>query len=153
MGGLWRSWPGPTCARSFRLFRRNRRCSTNSLRDNILLGRTDVPTERLAAAVTAAQLDPVVQALPQGLDSPPPARFATFGRAAPTVAIARALVRDAPVLLLDEATSALDTLSETAVQAALAQAARGRTTLVIAHRLSHRAGGRSDCGDGSGPCG
>lgn len=107
-----------------------------SLRDNICLGR-DVPEARLAEVVAAAHIDDFLPALPAGLDSPAGPRGANLsGGQRQRVAIARALLRDAPVLLLDEATSALDARSEQAVQAALSGLAKGRTTLVIAHRLS-----------------
>jgi ABC-type multidrug transport system fused ATPase/permease subunit len=108
-----------------------------SLRDNILLGREDVPEAALQAAVRAAHVDDFLGQLPQGLDSPAGPRGSNLsGGQRQRVAIARAVLRDTPVLLLDEATSALDAASEKAVQAALDELSQGRTTLVIAHRLA-----------------
>ena len=107
-----------------------------SLRDNILLGR-DVSADHLAAVLRAAHVADFLPALPAGLDSPAGPRGSNLsGGQRQRVAIARALLRNTPVLLLDEATSALDTKSESIVQNALEQLAQGRTTLVIAHRLS-----------------
>jgi len=75
--------------------------------------------------------------LPEGLDSPAGPRGSNLsGGQRQRVAIARALLRDTPILLLDEATPALDTKSEAIVQEALDRLSEGRTTLVIAHRLS-----------------
>jgi len=108
-----------------------------TLQDNILMGRPDIATDRLRAVVTAAHLDDVVAGMPDGLATPAgPRGSALSGGQRQRVAIARALVADAPVLLLDEATSALDAKSEAAVATALSTLAKGRTTLVIAHRLS-----------------
>ncbi len=108
-----------------------------TIRENILLGRTDVPEARLRAAVEAAAVAEFADALPLGLDTGAGPRGSLLsGGQRQRVAIARALLRDAPVLLLDEATSALDARSEVAVQEALARLSAGRTTLVIAHRLS-----------------
>ena len=108
-----------------------------SLRDNILLGRTDVPDDQLHAVLDAAHVSDFLAQLPQGLDSPAGPRGSNLsGGQRQRVAIARALLRDTPILLLDEATSALDTKSEAVVQAALEKLSVGRTTLVIAHRLS-----------------
>ncbi len=108
-----------------------------SLRDNILLGRTDVTEAQLRAALDAAHVSDFLPQLPAGLDSRAgPRGSALSGGQRQRVAIARALLRDTPVLLLDEATSALDTKSEAIVQEALDRLSRGRTTLVIAHRLS-----------------
>ena len=104
---------------------------------NIRYGRPDAGDAAVREAARMAQAEGFLDALPQG--------FATFlgekgvrlsGGQRQRVAIARALLRDAPVLLLDEATSALDAESERAVQQALAALTRGRTTLVIAHRLA-----------------
>jgi ATP-binding cassette, subfamily B, bacterial MsbA len=107
-----------------------------TLRDNILLG-ADVPESRLKAAIEAARVDDFLPALPQGLDTRVgPRGSALSGGQRQRVAIARALLREAPILLLDEATSALDARSERLVQQALDRLARGRTTLVIAHRLA-----------------
>ncbi|MGR3755843.1 MAG: ABC transporter ATP-binding protein [Tranquillimonas sp.] len=109
----------------------------DTIRENILLGRDDITEARLAEAVEAAHLTQVVAAMPQGLDTRAGPRGSNLsGGQRQRVAIARALLRDTPILLLDEATSALDAASEAAVQAALDRLARGRTTLVIAHRLS-----------------
>ncbi|RYI22151.1 MAG: ATP-binding cassette domain-containing protein, partial [Acetobacteraceae bacterium] len=84
-----------------------------------------------------AEVSGFVDAMPLGLDTPAGTRgSALSGGQRQRVAIARALLADAPVLLLDEATSALDTRTEAAVSAALSRAQSGRTTLVIAHRLS-----------------
>jgi ATP-binding cassette, subfamily B, bacterial MsbA len=88
-------------------------------------------------AAEAAYVSEFAGALPQGLDTRVGERGAMLsGGQRQRIAIARALLKDAPVLILDEATSALDTESERRIQAALASLMRGRTTLVIAHRLS-----------------
>jgi ATP-binding cassette, subfamily B, bacterial MsbA len=108
-----------------------------TLRDNILLGRTDVTEDRLAEVVAAAHVEDFLPQLIAGLYSPAgPRGSALSGGQRQRVAIARALLRDTPILLLDEATSALDTKSEALVQSALDKLSHGRTTLVIAHRLS-----------------
>jgi ABC-type multidrug transport system fused ATPase/permease subunit len=96
-----------------------------------------VAEEAVARALVAAQAAEFVAVLPQGLDTGVgPRGSALSGGQRQRVAIARALLREAPVLLLDEATSALDAESEARVADALLQATRGRTTIVIAHRLA-----------------
>ncbi len=108
-----------------------------TLRDNILLGRDDIPDDRLTTVLDAAHVTDFLPQLGSGLDSPAGPRGSNLsGGQRQRVAIARALLRDTPILLLDEATSALDTKSEALVQAALEKLSVGRTTLVIAHRLS-----------------
>ena len=108
-----------------------------TLRENILVARPDASPGELADAVARAALAEVVAALPEGLDTVVGERGARLsGGQRQRVAIARAFLKDAPVLILDEATSHLDAVNERAVQAALAELARNRTTLVIAHRLS-----------------
>ena len=108
-----------------------------TLRDNILLGRTDIPKARLDQALEAANATEFIARLPRGLDTPAgPRGSALSGGQRQRIAIARALLRDAPILLMDEATSALDAASEALVTEALDRLAQGRTTLVIAHRLS-----------------
>ncbi|MCF3595488.1 ABC transporter ATP-binding protein/permease [Rhodobacteraceae bacterium LMO-12] len=108
-----------------------------SLRENILLGRSDVSDNTLQAALKAAHVTDFLPKLEQGLDSPVGPRGSNLsGGQRQRVAIARALLRNTPILLLDEATSALDAQSESVVQKALDQLSKGRTTLVIAHRLS-----------------
>ncbi len=108
-----------------------------SLGENILLGRGDVAPATLAAALDAAHVSDFLPQLARGLDTAVgPRGSALSGGQRQRVAIARAMVQDAPVLLLDEATSALDAQSEALVAEALAVGSRGRTTLVIAHRLA-----------------
>lgn len=107
-----------------------------TLRENILLGGETGP-EALRRAVDAAHVADFADGLPLGLDTPAgPRGSALSGGQRQRVAIARAILRDAPILLLDEATSALDAASERLVQHALDLLSEGRTTLVIAHRLS-----------------
>lgn len=108
-----------------------------TIRENVLLGRNDVPGPALARALQAAHVTDFTDSLPQGIDTPAGPRGSSLsGGQRQRVAIARAILRDAPILLLDEATSALDTASEARVAEALAELSQGRTTLVIAHRLS-----------------
>ena len=108
-----------------------------SIGDNIRYGRPDASEAEVVAAAREAAADGFVRALPQGYATPVGERGVTLsGGQRQRLAIARALLRDAPLLLLDEATSALDAESEMLVQEALERLMRGRTTLVIAHRLA-----------------
>lgn len=108
-----------------------------TLRENVLLGQTNIDETRLEAALQGAHVSDFVEELPNGLNSPAGPRGSKLsGGQKQRVAIARALVRNTPILLLDEATSALDATSEAIVQDALERLSEGRTTLVIAHRLS-----------------
>ena len=110
---------------------------SGSAADNIRFGREDATDEQVRAAAAAAQAEGFIVALPQGFDTPVGERAKTLsGGQRQRLALARALVRDAPILLLDEATSALDAENERLVQRALDEAMTGRTTLVIAHRLA-----------------
>jgi ATP-binding cassette subfamily B protein len=109
----------------------------SSVRDNIRFGRPDASDAEVARAAELANAAGFIAALPQGFDTPVGERGITLsGGQRQRVAIARAILRDAPLLLLDEATSSLDAESETQVAAALADLMRGRTTIVIAHRLA-----------------
>lgn len=101
---------------------------------NIGFGRQNATPAAVRAAAEAAQADGFLSALPLGYDTPIAGRLS--GGERQRVTIARAFLKDAPILLLDEATSALDAQSEHLVRQALDRLARGRTTLIIAHRLS-----------------
>ncbi|KAI4730273.1 multidrug resistance protein, partial [Aureobasidium sp. EXF-10728] len=109
-----------------------------SVRDNILLGTVDTATDAdVEAACRQANIWDFVSSLPEGLETGCGAGGTRFsGGQRQRISIARALIRQPRVLLLDEATSALDTESEKYVQASIAQASTGRTTIAIAHRLS-----------------
>ena len=108
-----------------------------SATENIRYGRPEASDAEVRAAAEAAQAAGFLSALPQGYDTQVGERgLRLSGGQRQRIAIARAVLRDAPVLLLDEATAALDAESEHAVQAALGPLMKGRTTLVIAHRLA-----------------
>jgi ATP-binding cassette subfamily B protein len=108
-----------------------------SARENIRYGRLEATDAEVEAAARAAEAHEFLLALPKGYDEELGERGVRLsGGQQQRIAIARALLKDAPVLLLDEATSALDAQSERAVQHALENLMRGRTTVVIAHRLA-----------------
>ena len=108
-----------------------------SAADNIRYGKLDATDAQLQAAAESAEADDFIRELPEGFASELGERGARLsGGQQQRIAIARALLKDAPILLLDEATSALDAQSERAVQSALERLMEGRTTLVIAHRLA-----------------
>lgn len=104
---------------------------------NIALGRSGAGRDEVEAAARAADAHDFISALPGGYDAPAGEMGRNLsGGQRQRIALARAILRGAPVLLLDEATSALDASSEAKVQAALGEFGRGRTVLIIAHRLS-----------------
>jgi ATP-binding cassette subfamily B protein len=108
-----------------------------TIRENLRHAKPDASDAEMEAAARRAQVHGVIAALPDGYDTVVGARGHRFsGGEKQRLAIARTLLRDPRVLVLDEATSALDNETERAVQAALDEASRGRTTLTIAHRLS-----------------
>ncbi len=109
----------------------------DTIRANIAYGRPEASQAEIENAARHAAAHDFIMALPQGYDTPVGENGVKLsGGQRQRVAIARAMLRDAPILLLDEATSALDTESERLIQVALSELMRGRTTLVIAHRLS-----------------
>ncbi|HEY1226038.1 MAG TPA: ATP-binding cassette domain-containing protein, partial [Ramlibacter sp.] len=108
----------------------------DTLAANVALG-SEIDRERVQQCVEAANLATHVQGLPEGIDTVLGHNATQLsGGQRQRLAIARALYKDAPILLLDEATSALDTESERLVQEALQRLMQGRTTLIVAHRLS-----------------
>jgi ATP-binding cassette, subfamily B, bacterial MsbA len=118
----------------------------DTVRANIAYGRFGASQEEIAAAAEAAGADGFIRELPEGYDTLVGEHgIRLSGGQRQRLAIARAMLKDAPILLLDEATSALDSESERHVQAALRRLMRGRTTIVIAHRLSTIIGADSIC--------
>ena len=109
----------------------------DTIRANISLGRLDAGHPQIEGAAKAAHAHGFIQQMIGGYDAPVGEMGRNLsGGQRQRIALARAILRDAPILLLDEATSALDADSEAKVQAALASFTKGRTTLIIAHRLS-----------------
>ncbi len=109
----------------------------DTIRYNIRYGRPDASDAEVETAARAAQLHDFVAQLPAGYDSRVGERgLKLSGGEKQRVAIARALLKNPPILIFDEATSALDSQTEKAIQGSIEAAARGRTTLVVAHRLS-----------------
>jgi ATP-binding cassette subfamily B protein len=108
-----------------------------SVRENILFGRPEADEGQVIAAAQAANAHEFIAALPEGYDTLIGERGVKLsGGQKQRLSIARALLKDAPVLILDEATSSVDTETELLIQEALERLIRGRTTIVIAHRLS-----------------
>jgi ATP-binding cassette subfamily B protein len=110
---------------------------SGTIRDNIAFGRTDATDEEICAAAATANADEFIRRLPEGYETRVGERGTTLsGGQKQRIAIARAVLRNASILILDEPTSGLDAAAERTVINALERAAQGRTTLVIAHRLS-----------------
>jgi ATP-binding cassette subfamily B protein len=108
-----------------------------SLRENIAYGRLDASEDDIVEAARKARLEGVIADLAQGLDTVVGERGVKLsGGQKQRLAIARIFLKNPPILILDEATSALDTETERAIQQSLAELSKGRTTLVIAHRLA-----------------
>jgi ATP-binding cassette subfamily B protein len=108
-----------------------------TIRENIAYGRLGAPDAEIMEAARRARLDALIAELPDGLDTIIGERGVKLsGGQKQRLAIARMFLKNPPILILDEATSALDTETERAIQASLAELAKGRTTLVIAHRLA-----------------
>jgi subfamily B ATP-binding cassette protein MsbA len=109
----------------------------DSVRNNIAYGQPDIKGDVVVQAARNALAHDFIQRMPQGYDTVIGEKgFRLSGGERQRIAIARAILKNAPILILDEATSALDAESESLVQAALANLVQGRTVLVIAHRLS-----------------
>jgi ATP-binding cassette subfamily B protein len=108
-----------------------------SIRDNLLVGCPDATDEDIERACRLAEAHDFIIRQPHGYDTLVGERGATLsGGQRQRLAIARALLKDAPILILDEATSALDAATESRVSRAMQNLMRGRTTFIIAHRLS-----------------
>ena len=117
---------------------------------NLRYAKPDATMDEIEAAARAAAIHDRVMELPDGYDTVVGERgYKLSGGEKQRVAIARVLLKDPRILILDEATSALDTVSERLIQAALARLEEGRTTIAIAHRLTHHPARRPDPGRGA----
>ncbi|WP_286222934.1 ABC transporter transmembrane domain-containing protein [Marinobacter apostichopi] len=131
------NWSLPALRRCFALVPQNPALFHGTVTDNIRYARPDASDDDVRRAAQVAHADEFIQTLPQGYNTPlGDAGLGLSGGQKQRLAIARALLADAPILLLDEATSALDAESEHLVQEAMPALTKGRTTLVIAHRLA-----------------
>ena len=110
---------------------------TGTIRENIAYRKLDATEEEIVAAAKEAELHDTIMAMPDGYDTDIGERGVKLsGGQKQRIAIARVFLKNPPILILDEATSALDTVTEQAIQKSFDQLSRGRTTLVVAHRLS-----------------
>lgn len=110
---------------------------SGSIKDNITYGLDNVKEEQIIQALSLANAMEFVEKLPQGIDTPIGEHGAKLsGGQRQRIAIARAVIRDPKIIILDEATSALDVISESLVQDAISKMIKGRTTFIVAHRLS-----------------
>lgn len=110
---------------------------SDTIRENIVYGHEEVSDEELNKVVQAANLSDLIKSLPKGLETPVGEHGGKLsGGQRQRIAIARALIRNPRIIVLDEATSALDSISEKLIQEALANLTKGRTTFIVAHRLS-----------------
>ncbi len=110
---------------------------SGTIRDNITYGNDEISDEQVMEAIRNANLEDLIDSLPNGIYTELPERGGTLsGGQRQRIAIARAFVRDPSIVILDEATSALDTVSERQIQAAINNVSKGRTTFIVAHRLS-----------------
>ena len=108
-----------------------------SIRDNILYGKLDAAEEEVEAAAKRANIHDYIMSLPQGYDTQIGERGVRLsGGQKQRLSIARVFLKNPPILILDEATSALDNTTEILIQQSLDELCRGRTTIVVAHRLS-----------------
>lgn len=127
----------PSLREQMALVSQNVTLFNDTLANNIAYGRFDVSRQQIITAAKLAYADEFIVQLPQGYDTRVGENGVLLsGGQRQRLAIARAILKDAPILILDEATSALDSKSEQYIQAALEQVMKNRTTLVIAHRLS-----------------
>ena len=136
-GGRTKEWNLDALRNCIALVSQDTYLYPRSIYENIAYGKNGATEQEVISAAKAADIHDFIESLPEGYHTPVGERGAKLsGGQKQRIAIARALLKDAPILLLDEATSALDTQSEREVQQALEELMKGRTTLVVAHRLT-----------------
>ena len=109
---------------------------SGTLRDNIVFNRTEVDNEKVMEACKAVGIGPLIESLPEGLDTVITDKISLSGGQKQQIMLARMLVRDAPMVILDEATASIDTRTGRQIQEAMELLMKGKTSFVIAHRLS-----------------